>query len=117
MKKRILSIFLATLLIAAMAIPASAAQYVSDGYSGSSYYEIVDNCYIDSFSCETFCADQIVQTVVAVKTDAGKEWTVYGPIQYGFSTASDSTVNAIVYIDIWHWVDNGVVRNNHMTPF
>lgn len=117
MKKRILSIVLATLLIAAMAIPASAAQYVSDGYSGTHYYEIVDNCYIDYFSCETFCADQIVQTVVAVKTDVGEEWTVCGPSQYGFSTARDSTVNAIAHIYIEHYVDYGVVRNNYMTPF
>ena len=117
MKKRILSLVLATLLIAAMAIPVSAAQYVSDGYSGTHYYEIVDNCYIDYFSCETFCADQIVQTVVTRKTDDGKEWRVPGPIQYGFSTASENTVNAIVYIDVLHYVDYGVVRNIHMTPF
>ena len=50
MKKRILSLVLATLLIAAMAIPASAAQYVSDGYYGGSYYEIVDNCTYDMYS-------------------------------------------------------------------
>ena len=120
MKKKMISLFLALVLTLSAAIPALAAQYVSDGYYGGSYYEIVDNCTYDMFSGTITCMDRMVQVVAYVETGEypniiKKDW-YYGPSQYHYSTASRYTVGQVRHVEFEHYIDGNIVRNNTMYP-
>ena len=118
MKKKIISAFLALVLMLSLAIPAFAAQYVSDGYYDGSYYEIVDNCTGDTFSGTIFCSDRIVYVTANVSyivdDDYSSGYTVASHPQYGHSTVSDHVTGHLLCVDFKHYIDGNVVRNNIM---
>ena len=101
-----------------MAIPASAAQYVSDGYCDGSYYEIVDNCIGDMFSGTIFCMDRMVCVTAAVSYLVDYDYcstrSFAGPSQYGRSTVSNQVDGHLLYVYFEHYIDGVVVRNNGM---
>ena len=115
-----ISLFLALVLTLSAAIPALAAQYVSDGYYGGSYYEIVDNCTYDMFSGTTICMDRTVQTRAYVRygdSNSITECPYYGPTQYGQSTVSSYVPGQMMYVYFEHYIDGNVARNNAMYPY
>ena len=112
MKKRILSTVLATLLIAAMAIPAYASQYSSWGYyNGTAYYEIVDNCYSNRFSSTTICSEYAVKSNVKAVFPKGDSRMFFGTEAYGASS-TDGRVDdfVITKIECTHFVNGVIVR-------
>ena len=68
MKKRILSLVLATLLIAAMAIPASATSISTGRTWNGILYQTNDTCYTGNYHCVIECdsMDYTLRTDVAV---------------------------------------------------
>ena len=112
MKKRILSLVLATVLICSMAIPASATQYNTWGYyNGTDYYEVVDNCTPDYFSGLTLCDGHMVHTNVHVDVeDGGYRW-YYGTAAYGASSTTAYPPGAVASAKFYHYVDNMEVFN------
>jgi len=107
MKKRILSLVLATLLIAAMAIPASAAQYNTWGYyNETDYYEVVDNCTPDYVSGLTLCDGHMVYTNISVNVGFGDNFWYSGTPAYGASSTTEYPESAVVSARFYHYVDN-----------
>ena len=118
MKKKVLSLVLATLLIAAMAIPVSATQYNTWGYyNETAYYEIVDNCYIDYFSCMTICNDYMSRCYVKMYTDTQPPEEYFGTQKAGASSTTGYSLGAITRIECKHYVNESMVRSFNMTPF
>lgn len=120
MKKRIVPAFLALTLMLSLAIPAFAAQYVSDGYYGGSYYEIVDNCTYDMFSGTITCMDRTVYVAATVKyanSDYEVKTSYFSrPAQSGQSTTSGYIIGQILNVYFEHYIDGNVARNNTMYP-
>lgn len=119
MKKKMISLALALVLMLSLAIPAFAAQYVSDGYYGGSYYEIVDNCTYDMYSGTITCMDRTVQVVAYVEyaNNSGiVQKTHHGPAQLGQSTASNYIIGQMRHVYFEHYIDGNVARNNMMYP-
>lgn len=112
MKKKVLSLILATLLIAAMAIPVSASQYSSWGYyNDTAYYEIVDNCYSNRFSSTTICSEYAVYSNVKAFFTAGDSRMFYGTEAYGASSTDGRVYDFVISrIECTHYVNGVVVR-------
>ena len=115
-----ISLFLALVLTLSAAIPALAAQYVSDGYYDGSYYEIVDNCTYDMFSGTITCMDRTVYvtaTVCFVDSDYKVVTNTFSrPAQYGQNTTSGYIIGDIRHVYFEHYIDGNVARNNTMYP-
>ena len=112
MKKRILSLVLATLLIAAMALPASATS-ISDGRTWNGVlYQTNDTCNPTNFHCVIECTDM----EHTVKTDVeGFIYTENGDVRpYYYLTGESSALisvnlgsfqRAVSYMYAYHYVD------------
>lgn len=116
MKKKIVSLFLTLTMVLAMTIPVFAGSYSSDGYYEGSYYEIVESCTSNSFSCSTFCMDYTTETYVKAYLADGDYVVGSGGPTMGASTASGSTGTAISRVSTTHRVNDHIVRTNTITP-
>ena len=112
MKKRILSLVLATLLIAAMAIPASAAQYTYGGSYESSTYEVVDRRTMDSYYSSTRCdsTQYLLYSVVELRTDTEGYLTYTSRQATTISEISGGTLGLIIQMNCQHFVDGYMVH-------
>ena len=105
--KRVLSICLAVMLVAAMAIPAAAYTNVVARYYGDISYATSDTCNLRNFSCviEGWDGGFTVCTNVDTWTVGGKEETYYGsPAEYLSATGS-SVGYSMSYIICQYLID------------
>ena len=127
MKKRILSLVLATLLIASMAVPVSAAQYTYMDTYGSGYYEIVDNCYAYSYRSKMFYSSSEYSIYSAVTKYAVGKDNNNNPVVVSMGKVTSSptftynefseTVNfALHHIACEHFVGGTWVHTNTVNP-
>ena len=107
MTKRILSIILATLLIAAMAIPASAASVSTGRTWNGVIYQTNDTCYTGSFHCviESDSMDYTLRTDVAVYRNNVRVDYESGPSSVLISTHSKIVGGTISYIYAYHYLN------------
>ena len=114
MKKRILSIVLATLLIAAMAIPASATSISTGRTWNGVLYQTNDTCYTGNFHCVIECdsMDYTLKTTV----DAYKNNNILIGRYPGTSSVLISSNAVIVggpisYIYAYHYLNENLASS------
>ena len=110
MKKRILSIVLATLLIAAMAIPASATSISTGRTWNGVLYQTNDTCYTGNYHCVIECdsMDYTLRTDVAVyRTGQGTALRYSGTDSILISSHVRVVGGPISYIYAYHYL-NGI---------
>ena len=108
MKKRILSLVLATLLIAAMAIPASAASVATGRTWNGVPYQTNDTCYTGNFHCVIECdsADYTLRTDVhAYRVGTSSYIQYYGSASVLISTNSAIPGGKLSHIYAYHYLN------------
>ena len=110
MKKRILSIVLATLLIAAMAIPASAASVSTGRTWNGVLYQTNDTCYTGNFHCVIECdsMDYTLRTAVEAYDRDGFINRYDGSASVLISTNAIIVGGPIYYIYAYHYLNGNL---------
>jgi len=113
MKKRILSIILATLLIAAMAIPASATSISASRTWNSIIYHTNDTCNTGNYHCviESDSVDCVLRTDVRgynrsiSENEDGMVYYDMGAESTLISTHSGTFTRNVTYMYAYHFLD------------
>ena len=106
--KRVLSICLAVMLVAAMAIPAAAQTIVMGREYCGIGYGTSDTCNSNSYHCviEVWDGQTTVRTSVGIYLPGGEFWNVNdGTTQVDMSVTSGSVGGRIGHIECTHYVD------------
>ena len=107
MKKRMLSIVLATLLIAAMAIPASATSISTGRTWNGILYQTNDTCFTESYHCVIECESVAYTLKTDVVVYCGGQVRAYipGSDSVLISTNSANLYESISYIYAYHYLN------------
>ena len=110
MKKRILSIVLATLLIAAMAIPASATSISTGRTWNGVLYQTNDTCYTGNFHCVIECdsMDYTVKTDVEIYRNGNVDRYFPGTASVLISTNSAIPGGSLSHIYAYHYLNGNL---------
>ena len=118
MKKKIISAFLALVLIVAMALPASAFSVSAPRYWNGVYYATNDTCYTRSFRC-VIESDSTAQTLRAdvLVVDSNENAIYYGGWSSTLYVATyDSVDNDIHHIISHHYIGGDLASTQKVYP-